>query len=87
MFYVIPLLRGIHSNGYLQHYILFLEALWLLLQSSAELKDIMKAEKLLQHFTYFVLNLQHTMVLYVATVAIYNNTYVTGPTKMDQVGT
>ena len=52
LFYAIPILRGIHSDDYLQHYILFSEALWLLLQSSVEFEDITKAEKLLQHFCF-----------------------------------
>ena len=43
-------MRGILSDDYFQHHILFSEALWLLLQSSVSLEDITKAERLLQHF-------------------------------------
>ena len=45
-------MRGILDGKYLQHYLLFSEALWLLLQSSISLEDITKSELLLQHFCF-----------------------------------
>ena len=50
LFYAIPVMRGILNEDYFQHYILFSEALWLLLQSCITIEDIVKAERLLQHF-------------------------------------
>ena len=44
------MLSGILEVDYFQHYILFSEALWLLLQSTVPLEDIERAELLLQEF-------------------------------------
>ena len=49
-FYVLPVLCGILEVNYFQHYMLFSEALWLLLQSTVPLEDIERAELLLQEF-------------------------------------
>ena len=50
VYYGIPVLQGILNDDYLQHFILFSEALWLLLQSAPSLEDVAMAERLLQHF-------------------------------------
>ena len=50
LFYAIPVLRGVLSDKYFQHFVLFSEALWLLLQSAPSLEDVAMAERLLQHF-------------------------------------
>lgn len=52
LFYAIPLLKGILNENYFQHFILFSEALWLLLQSSISEEDISFAERLIQHFCF-----------------------------------
>lgn len=50
LFYALPVLSGILEADYFQHFVLFSEALWLLLQSTVPLEDIEKAELLLQKF-------------------------------------
>ena len=50
LFYALPVLSGILEVNYFQHYMLFSEALWLLLQSTVPLKDIERAELFLQEF-------------------------------------
>ena len=52
LFYGLPVLKGVLDKDYLNHFALFSEALWLLLQSSPTFVDISKAEKLLQHFCF-----------------------------------
>ena len=52
LFYALPVLKGILDEAYLNHFALFSEALWLLLQTSPSLEDISKAERLLQHFCF-----------------------------------
>ena len=52
LFYGLPVLKGVLDKDYVNHFALFSEALWLLLQSSPTLVDISKAEKLLQHFCF-----------------------------------
>ena len=52
LFYALPILKGVLDEDYLNHFALFSESLWLLLQSSPTLVDISKAEKLLHHFCY-----------------------------------
>jgi len=42
-------MNGILNEDYLQHYILFPEGLWLLLQSSVSLFDVNEAEMFLQN--------------------------------------
>jgi len=43
-------MNGILDDGYLRHYMLFSEGLWLLLQSSVSLSEVNEAEMLLQQF-------------------------------------
>lgn len=50
LFYSIPCLYGILPHGYFQHYILLVEAIYLLLQESISPIDIRKASALLKHF-------------------------------------
>ena len=50
LFYAVPVLNGILNDDYLHHYILFSEALWLLLQSSISQTDIDAANTYLQKF-------------------------------------
>ena len=52
LFYGIPVLRGILRNDYYKHFILFSEALWLLLQTAPSLEDVTTAERLLQQFCF-----------------------------------
>ncbi len=52
LFYALPVLKGVLDIHYWNHFALFSEALWLLLQSSPTLDDISKAERLLQHFCF-----------------------------------
>ena len=52
LFYCLPVLRGILDEDYLQHFVLFSEALWLFLQSAVPTEDIAKAERMLQHFCF-----------------------------------
>ncbi len=56
---------------YYEHYILYLEAMWLLLQSTPTFQDINKAETLLQHFcfkfaTYYgkTMACMHAVIIY-----------------------
>jgi len=42
LFYCLPVLHGILAGEYLQHFVLFSEALWLLLQSVISAQDIAK---------------------------------------------
>ena len=51
LYYSVPVLRHILEN-YFQHYLLLVEAVWLLLQSSISEADLLHAEQLLQHFCY-----------------------------------
>lgn len=51
LFYSIPVLKGILDSNYLEHYKLFVTAIWLLLQESISSIDIDTAEMLLQQFT------------------------------------
>lgn len=51
LLYSVPILDGILHNDYLEHYKLFVRALWLLLQQSITLADVDKAEELLQQFS------------------------------------
>lgn len=50
LFYCIPCLYGILPEQYFQHYILLVEAIYLLLQDSISPRDIIKASSLLKHF-------------------------------------
>ena len=50
LFYSIPCLYGILPEQYFQHYILLVEAIYLLLQDSISPNDIIKASALLKHF-------------------------------------
>ncbi|XP_044167373.1 uncharacterized protein LOC122951430 [Acropora millepora] len=50
LFYSIPCLYGILPEQYFQHYILLVEAIYLLLQDSISPRDIIKASSLLKHF-------------------------------------
>ena len=50
LFYSIPCLYGILPEQYFQHYILLVEAIYLLLQDSISLDDLTKAAALLKHF-------------------------------------
>lgn len=50
MFYAIPVLKEILRDDYFQHFVLYSEALWLLLQSAPSLENVTTAERLLQHF-------------------------------------
>lgn len=50
LFYALPVLGGILEDKFFQHYSLFSEALWLLLQSKVTFEDVDKAEALLQQF-------------------------------------
>lgn len=50
LFYSIPCLYGILPQRYLQHYILLVEAVYLLLQDSISPSDVRKASALLKHF-------------------------------------
>ena len=50
LFYSIPCLYGILPHGYVQHYILLVEAIYLLLPDSISPIDIRKASALLKHF-------------------------------------
>ncbi|XP_068757460.1 uncharacterized protein [Montipora capricornis] len=50
LFYSIPCLYGILPEQYFQHYILLVEAIYLLLQDSISPSDIIKASSLLKHF-------------------------------------
>ena len=50
LFYSIPCLYGILPEQYFQHYILLVEAIYLLLQDSISPSDIVKASALLKHF-------------------------------------
>ena len=52
LFYSLPVLHDILAEEYLQHFVLFSEALWLLLQSIVSVEDIARAERMLQHFCY-----------------------------------
>lgn len=46
--YSVPVLHGILDDAYLHHYILLVEAIWILLQDSISEEDIVQADKLLQ---------------------------------------
>lgn len=50
LFYSIPCLYGLLPEIYFQHYILLVEAVYLLLQESISLNDVKKASALLKHF-------------------------------------
>ena len=50
LFYALPVLGGILEDNFFQHYSLFSEALWLLLQSKVTFEDVDKAEALIQQF-------------------------------------
>lgn len=49
-FYSIPCLWNVLPADYFQHFILFVEAIWLLDQQSVSLNALQKASKLLRHF-------------------------------------
>ena len=50
LFYSVPCLYGILPEEYFQHYLLLVEAIYLLLQDSISPNDITKASALLKHF-------------------------------------
>ena len=50
LFYSVPCLYGILPDLYFQHYILLVEAIYLLLQDSISISDLKKAASLLKHF-------------------------------------
>ena len=50
LFYSIPVLLGILNLEYIRHLALFVEALWLLLQTSISQDDLTRADKLLVQF-------------------------------------
>ena len=50
LFYSIPCLYGILPEQYFQHYILLVDAIYLLLQDSISLDDLKKSSALLKHF-------------------------------------
>ena len=50
LYFSLPVLRGLQKEDYFQHYLLFVNAIFILLQDSIALTDISKAEALLTHF-------------------------------------
>lgn len=50
LFYSVPCLFGLLPDDYFQHYILLVEAIFLLLQTSISRSDLGKCSKLLKHF-------------------------------------
>lgn len=50
LFYSVPCLYGILPDLYFQHFILLVEAIYLLLQDSISISDLSKAASLLKHF-------------------------------------
>ena len=86
LFYAIPVLRGVLSDRHFQHFLLFSEALWLLLQSAPSLEDVTKAERLLQHFcmkfaAYYGKDLQVLSLCVLALFTKYFNVQVKGTTR------
>lgn len=52
LYYGLPVLKGILHTDYLNHFALFSEGLWILLQTSPSVHDVSKAEELLQQFCF-----------------------------------
>ena len=52
LFYGVSVLKGILQISYYEHFLLFSEALWLLLQSTVTHTDLRRAERLLQIFCF-----------------------------------
>ena len=50
LFYSIPVLHGILDDTYLQHYVLLVQAVWILLSDSISDKQFADSEKLLHLF-------------------------------------
>ena len=50
LFYSLPCLYGILPDSYFQHYLLLVEAIYILLKHSIALSELVKASKLLKHF-------------------------------------
>lgn len=50
LYYVYPLLKGHLPDKYLQHFALFAEALWLLLQTAPTDEDVAVAEECMDKF-------------------------------------
>ncbi|XP_070201071.1 uncharacterized protein [Littorina saxatilis] len=50
LYYSLPLLRDLQGEEYFQHYLLLVNAVFLLLQESVSEDDVGKADRLLQHF-------------------------------------
>lgn len=50
LYYSLPVLRDIQGNEYFQHYLLFVNAIYLLLQESIPFSDLQKSNELLVHF-------------------------------------
>lgn len=50
LLYSVPALKGVLDNHILNHFIQYVKALWLLLQSKITQADVQKAEMLLQSF-------------------------------------
>lgn len=50
LFYSLPCLYGLLPDNYFQHYLLLVEAIYILLQDSISMIDLSKASKLLKHF-------------------------------------
>lgn len=66
LFYSVPCLYGILPDLYFQHFLLLVEAIYLLLQESISISDLRKATSLLKHFcvkskVYMILDMRHTM--------------------------
>jgi len=50
LFYAVPVLNGTLNHEYLQHYVLFSEGLWLLLQSTVSHREVDEAEMRFKQF-------------------------------------
>ena len=61
LYYAIPVLKGILNKDYLEHFVLFSEAIWLLLQSCISSSDVDKAEQMLHHFCVLTMNTYHIL--------------------------
>ena len=82
LYYAIPVLKGILNKDYLEHFVLFSEAIWLLLQSCISSSDVDKAEQMLHHFCvmfpayygkYLYTNIYERLLLYALLFYIQNS--------------
>ena len=60
LYYGFPAMQGILPHSFVEHFMLFSEAIWILLQTSPSSSQIDKAEELLDQFCSQ--NLKHYMV-------------------------